>query len=312
MKQFTKLSDVDDPRHLIDLAFAFKQDPYRSPSGERRTLGLIFLNPSLRTRMSTQKAAIQLGMHVMVMNMNTEGWQLEMQDGTVMKSDKQEHIRDAMRVISEYVDVIGIRTFPGLKDRDEDYAETVLTAASNYASVPVISLESATRHPLQSLADIVTICELKLQKPKVVLTWAPHPRALPQAVANSFLEWIKIIDADVTLACPKGYELAPEFMENASLIHDQEQAFAGADIIYAKNWSSYLHYGEILPVADNWTVDEQKMKLTNNAKFMHCLPIRRNVVATDHVLDHQSVIYQQAGNRTWAAQAVLQTILESL
>jgi N-succinyl-L-ornithine transcarbamylase len=262
--------------------------------------------------MSTQKAAIQLGMHVMVMNMNTEGWQLEMQDGTVMKSDKQEHIRDAMRVISEYVEVIGIRTFPGLKDRHEDYAETVLTAASNYASVPVISLESATRHPLQSLADIVTISELKLQKPKVVLTWAPHPRALPQAVANSFLEWIRVIDADVTLACPKGYELAPEFMENASLIHDQEQAFAGADIIYAKNWSSYLHYGEILPVADNWTVDEQKMKLTNNAKFMHCLPIRRNVVATDHVLDHQSVIYQQAGNRTWAAQAVLQTILESL
>lgn len=312
MNQFTKLSDVSDPHKLIDLALDFKQDPYRSNSGERKTLGLLFLNPSLRTRLSTQKAAMQLGMQVMVMNMNEDGWKLEMQDGAVMKGDKQEHIKDAMRVISEYVDIIGIRTFPGLKDRDTDYAESIMSAAVRYANVPVISLESATRHPLQSLADLVTIRELQLRKPRVVLSWAPHPRALPQAVSNSFLEWIKITDADVVVACPAGYELASEFMDGTTVLNDQNEAFADADIIYTKNWSSYKHYGEILPVSEDWTVNAEKMALTNNAKFMHCLPIRRNVIATDEVLDNHSVIYQQAGNRTWAAQAVIETILSAL
>lgn len=312
MNQFTKLSDVSDPHKLIDLALDFKKDPYRSNSGERKTLGLLFLNPSLRTRLSTQKAAMQLGMQVMVMNMNEDGWKLEMQDGAVMKGDKQEHIKDAMRVISEYVDIIGIRTFPGLKDRDTDYAESIMSAAVRYANVPVISLESATRHPLQSLADLVTIRELQLRKPRVVLSWAPHPRALPQAVSNSFLEWIKITDADVVVACPAGYELASEFMDGTTVLNDQNEAFADADIIYTKNWSSYKHYGEILPVSEDWTVNAEKMALTNNAKFMHCLPIRRNVIATDEVLDNHSVIYQQAGNRTWAAQAVIETILSAL
>lgn len=255
---------------------------------------------------------MQLGMDVMVMNMSSDGWKLEMNDGTVMQGEAQEHIKDAIRVISEYVDMIGIRTFPGLKDRDSDYSEPVLSAVLKYATVPVISLESAIRHPLQSLADLVTIRELNLKKPRVVLSWAPHPRALPQAVSNSFLEWIKTTDSEVIVACPKGYELAPQFMEGTTLIHDQREAFQGADVIYAKNWSSYLHYGEILPVSDNWTIDEEKMSLTSNGRFMHCLPIRRNVIATDAVLDEQSVIYQQAGNRTWAAQAVLETLLKSL
>ena len=312
MRNFTCLNDAEAPDELVRLALGFKQDPYRSSSGKNRILGLIFLNPSLRTRLSTQKAAMQLGMQVMVMNMNTEGWKLEMEDGTVMRGDSQEHIRDAIRVISEYVDILGIRTFPGLKDRDADYAEKVLNAVVENATVPVISLESATRHPLQSLADIVTIRELGLKAPRVVLSWAPHPRALPQAVPNSFLEWIKVTDADITVACPKGYELAPEFMEGTTLEHDQEKAFRDADIIYAKNWSSYQHYGEILPVTEDWTITEDKMKLTNNGRFMHCLPIRRNVIATDAVLDDHSVIYQQAGNRTWAAQAVLETILNSI
>jgi len=312
MKQFTRLSDTNDPKALIDLALSFKSDPYKSRSGERKLLGLLFLNPSLRTRLSTQKAAMQLGMQVMVMNMNNDGWKLEMEDGTVMKGEKQEHIKDAMRVISEYVDIIGIRTFPGLRDRQADYAESILSAAVRYARVPVISLESATRHPLQSLADMVTISELGISKPRVVLSWAPHPRALPQAVSNSFLEWIKATDADIVVTCPKGYELADEFMEGTELSHDQNDAFADADIIYAKNWSSYHHYGEILPVAGDWTITAEKMALTNNGQFMHCLPIRRNVIATDDVLDHHSLIYEQAGNRTWAAQAVLETILSAL
>ncbi|MEJ2005810.1 MAG: acetylornithine carbamoyltransferase [Cyclobacteriaceae bacterium] len=294
------------------MALSFKNDPYRSRSGQRKMLGLLFLNPSLRTRLSTQKAAMQLGLQVMVMNMNSEGWQLEMEDGVVMKADKQEHIKDAMRVISTYVDIIGIRTFPGLKDREADYAESIMSAALSYATVPVISLESATRHPLQSLADLVTIHELKIKKPRVVLSWAPHPRALPQAVSNSFLEWIKTTDAQVTVACPKGYELALEFMEGTELIHNQNEAFRKADVIYAKNWSSYQHYGEILPVQEDWTITSEKMALTNEAKFMHCLPIRRNVIASDEVLDNQSVIYEQAGNRTWAAQAVLEKILTAL
>ncbi len=312
MNQFTRLSDVKDPGLLIKRGLELKADPFTSNIGERKVLGLLFLNPSLRTRLSTQKAAMNLGMQVMVMNMNSEGWKLEMEDGTVMKGDAQEHIKDAIRVISEYVDVIGIRTFPGLVDREADYSEKILSAVLKYATVPVISLESATRHPLQSLADMITISELGIPKPKVVLSWAPHPRALPQAVSNSFLEWVKVMNADVVLTCPKGYELAEEFTKGIPIIHDQMEAFENADVIYGKNWSSYQHYGEILPVQENWTIDSEKMKVTNNARFMHCLPVRRNVVVSDDVLDHESIIYQQAGNRTWAAQAVLESILDQL
>lgn len=305
MKNFTRLSDTDTPEELIESALRFKKDPFASSSGKQKTLGLLFLNPSLRTRLSTQKAAANLGMQVMVMNAGADGWKLEFEDGVVMDGDTQEHIRDAVRVICEYVDIIGVRTFPGLKNREEDYSEKILSTILRYATRPVLSLESAIRHPLQSLADMVTIRELGLVRPKVVLSWAPHPRSLPQAVANSFLEWVKITDAQVTLACPKGYELADEFISGVGITHDQAEAFRGADIIYAKNWSSYHHYGERLPVRDDWMITAEKMKLTNKGRFMHCLPIRRNVIASDKVLEDHSVIYQQAGNRVFAAQAVL-------
>ncbi len=306
MKNFTKLEDVGDPEPLIQSALSFKKQPYQA-SHNHKTVGLIFLNPSLRTRLSTQKAALNLGMDVMVMNMNNDGWQLEMQDGTIMDGGSQEHIKDAIRVISEYVDILGIRTFPGLNDRDSDYNEQILSKVLQYAGVPVVSLESAIRHPLQSLADLVTIRETGIARPKVVLSWAPHPKALPQAVANSFLEWTR--GMDVTLACPPGYELAEEFTRGIPIVHDQRAAFEGADIIYTKNWSSYQDYGKVLETSDAWMVTAEKMALTNQGKFMHCLPIRRNVVATDEVLDQHSIIYQQAGNRTWAAQAVLNALL---
>ncbi len=305
MKNFTRLQDAGPVDELIETALRFKNDPFSSRSGDRKTLGLLFLNPSLRTRLSTQKAASNLGMHVMVMNANADGWKLELEDGVVMDGDTQEHISDAVRVICEYVDIIGVRTFPGLKNREEDYAEKVLSSVLKYSTKPVLSLESAIRHPLQSLADVVTIRELGLVRPKVVLSWAPHPRALPQAVPNSFLEWVKATDAEIILACPKGYELAEEFTTGIQITHNQGEAFREADIIYAKNWSSYLHYGERLPVQEDWTITADKMKTTRNGKFMHCLPIRRNVIATDEVLEHHSVIYQQAANRVYAAQAVL-------
>jgi N-succinyl-L-ornithine transcarbamylase len=311
MKNFIRLSDVSNPSSLVEQALKFKKDPFSSQSGARKTLGLLFFNPSLRTRLSTQKAAQNLGMNVMIMNVDSDGWKLEFEDGAIMDGNAQEHISDAIRVISEYVDIIGVRTFPGLKNREEDYAEKVISAILTYSTKPVVSLESATRHPLQSLADIVTIRELGLVRPRVVLSWAPHPRALPQAVPNSFVEWVKSTDAEVIVACPKGYELADEFMEGVTLSHDQNKAFEGADIIYAKNWSSYQHYGERLPVQENWTITEEKMKLTNHGRFMHCLPIRRNVIATDGVLENHSVIYQQAGNRVFAAQAVLDKLCQA-
>ncbi len=312
MKNFISLNDTaGSPDELIDLALRFKQDPFSSRTGHRKTLGLLFLNPSLRTRLSTQKAGHNLGMQVMVMNMDSEGWKLEMEDGSVMDGASQEHIKDAIRVICEYVDVIGVRTFPGLKSREEDYGEKIMSSIVKHANKPVLSLESATRHPLQSLADLVTIREMGITRPKVVLSWAPHPRALPQAVPNSFLEWVKATNAEVTVTCPKGYELSDEFMQGTHLVHNQEEAFDGADVIYAKNWSSYQHYGERLPVQEDWTITKAKMGLTNNGKFMHCLPVRRNVIATDEVLDNHSVIYQQAGNRVFAAQAVLEKLLQS-
>ncbi|TRX62153.1 N-acetylornithine carbamoyltransferase [Fulvivirga sp. M361] len=309
MQKFTSADDVESIPLLVEEALQLKADPNQSKIGHHKTLGLVFFNPSLRTRLSTQKAAYSLGMNVIVMNVSQDGWKIEFEDGTIMDGEGQEHIKDAVKVISSYVHVLGVRTFPGLYNREEDYSEKVLRQFVEHSEVPVISLESATLHPLQSLADMVTIEEHHIKKPKVVLSWAPHPKILPQAVANSFLQWIKKTDAEIVMTCPEGYELAESFMEGIEITYHQQRAFEKADFIYAKNWSGYQQYGKQLPVKEDWTITEEKMALTNQGKFMHCLPIRRNVVATDGVID-QSIVYQQAKNRECAAQAVLKNILE--
>jgi N-succinyl-L-ornithine transcarbamylase len=250
-------------------------------------------------------------MDVMVMNVGADSWQLEMNEGVIMNGDKAEHVSEAAAVIGQYCDIVGVRSFPGLVDREYDYSELVLKQFMKFTGKPIVSLESATRHPLQSLTDLITITEYKtVERPKVVLTWAPHVKALPQCVPNSFAEWMNIANVDFTIAHPKGYELAPEFSGNAKICYDPKEAFEGADFIYAKNWSSYEDYGKILSSDPAWTVSEEKMKLTNNAKFMHCLPVRRNVVVDDAVIDSaNSIVVQQAGNRVWAAQTVLKEIL---
>ncbi|MFW6157350.1 MAG: N-acetylornithine carbamoyltransferase [Balneolaceae bacterium] len=310
MNHFTTVNDVPDVNRLVDESIALKAEPFQSKIGTDRALGLLFLNPSLRTRMSTQRAAGNLGMQVMVLNIDKDGWKLEFEDGAVMDGGTQEHIKDAARVLSQYCEVLGIRSFAGLKDREEDDSERILRQFMEHASVPVVSLESATLHPLQSLADMMTIRETGIQRPKVAVTWAPHPKPLPQAVVNSFLEWVPHIDAEVTLAHPEGYDLNPKFTQGLEVTNNQEEALAGADFVYTKSWSSYVHYGERPPVKENWTVSKEKMALTNSGRFMHCLPIRRNVVATDEVID-RSLVYEQARNRVFSAQAVLKTLLEN-
>jgi len=311
MKQFTSVKDVPfSVNELIAKAAAIKKSPYSSKIGQNKTLGLIFFNPSLRTRMSTQKAASNLGMNVITMNIGEEGWKLEMEDGTRMDGGAQEHIKDAVKVMSQYVDILGVRSFAKLKNREEDYSEIVLNQFIKHAEVPIISLESAIRHPLQSLADFLTISEQKVKKPKIVVTWAPHPRALPQAVVNSFLEWGRLTEADIVLTYPKGYELDPQFTEGIEVVNNQNEAMEGADIVYTKNWSSYSKYGKILDISDSWMITPKKMELTHNGKFMHCLPVRRNIVVHDEVLDH-SLVYEQAKNRVFSAQAVLKQLLES-
>ncbi len=315
MKQFTSVHDVQNIQKLVDLGLELKNDPFKYESlGRRKTMGIIFLNPSLRTRLSTQKAAANLGMNTMVMNFTGEGWNLETKEGVVMDGGSQEHIKEAAAVIGMYCDIIGIRSFPKFENREDDYADQIIKDVIKYSGKPVVSLESAIRHPLQSLADLITMEELKtVEKPKVVLTWAPHPRALPQAVSNSFAEWVLGANMDLTITHPEGYELSEEFTNGATIEYDQQKAFEGADFIYAKNWSSYNDYGKILSTDNSWIVDEAKMKLTNNGKFMHCLPVRRNVVVSDGVLDSESsVVIQQAGNREWSAQAVIKTMLDSL
>jgi N-succinyl-L-ornithine transcarbamylase len=271
------------------------------------------MNPSLRTRLSTQKAGLNLGMDVMVMNFSGEGWALETEEGVIMNGDKAEHIKEAAAVVGEYCDIIGLRSFPGLKDKVLDYKDHVINEFVKYAGVPIVNLESATVHPCQSLADIMTIEETKkVKKPRVVLTWAPHPRALPQSVGNSFAQWITRTDYDFVIANPEGYDLSKEFTGSARVVHNPDEAYKGADFIYAKNWSSFESYGQILSQDSNWMVDERKMHLTNNAKFMHCLPVRRNVVVSDAVIDSKnSIVIQEAGNREWAAQAVLKKILSN-
>jgi N-succinyl-L-ornithine transcarbamylase len=314
MKHFLNIGDVEDINALVKEALFCKQNPRGDLElGKNKTLGLIFMNPSLRTRLSTQKAGINLGMDVMVMNFSGEGWALETEEGVIMNGDKAEHIKEAAAVVGEYCDIIGLRSFPGLKDRDLDYKDHVINEFVKYAGVPIVNLESATVHPCQSLADIVTIEETKTKnRPKVVLTWAPHPRALPQSVPNSFAEWINKMDYDFVIANPEGYDLSRDFTGAAKVVHNPEEAYERADFIYAKNWSSYENYGQILSTDPNWMVDEKKMKLTNNAKFMHCLPVRRNVVVSDAVIDSEnSIVIREAANREWAAQAVLKQLLKN-
>ena len=315
MKLFTSVNDVTDINALVAEALALKENPYAHQRlGKNKTLGLVFLNPSLRTRMSTQKAAMNLGMNVMVLNIDKEGWALELRDGAIMNGTTVEHIREAAAVMGQYVDIMGVRSFTGLKDRDEDYTETIFNKFVQFCGVPLVSLESATRHPLQSLADIVTITELKTKpRPKVVLTWAPHIKPLPQAVPNSFAEWMCKADVDFTITHPAGYELFTDFTKGANITHNQDEALAGADFIYVKNWSAYEPYGQIIGEHTDWMLTNNKLKNTNNAKVMHCLPVRRNLELSDEILDGpNSIVVHEAANRVWAAQAVLKQMLESL
>jgi N-succinyl-L-ornithine transcarbamylase len=315
MKLFTSVHDLADIHQLISEAILLKKKPYVDEQlGKHKTLGLIFLNPSLRTRLSTQKAALNLGMQVMVMNLDKEGWALETQDGVIMNGATVEHIREAAGVMGEYCDIIGFRSFPSLVNREEDYSEEIFNKFIKFCGVPVVSLESATRHPLQSLADLITIEELKkTEKPKVVLTWAPHIKPLPQAVANSFAEWINKTDYDFVITHPEGYDLAPEFTGNAIVTNHQDEALDGADFVYVKNWSSYNDYGKILTSGEGWMMTNEKLKLTNNAGIMHCLPVRRGLELAHEILDGpNSLVLNQANNRVWAAQAVLKSILEGL
>ena len=312
MKHFISPKDVVDLPILLQEAIIQKKVPFGDKHlGRNKTIGLLFFNSSLRTRLSTQRAAQNLGMEVIVMNVSQDSWGLEFEDGAIMNGDKAEHIKEAAAVVGQYCDIIGVRSFPTLTDREKDYSEHVINQFVKYAGVPIVSLESATRHPLQSLADVLTIEELKTKpRPKVVLSWAPHVKALPQAVPNSFAEWMNMAEVDFEITHPKGYELHPDYVGNAKINYNQAEAFEGADFIYAKNWSSYTDYGKILSQDPAWMITQAKMALTNNAKFMHCLPVRRNVVVEDAVLDSpNSVVIQEAGNRIWAAQAVLKKIL---
>lgn len=314
MKQFTSVDDVSDLNKLLQTAFEVKKNPFaQEHMGRHKSMCLLFFNSSLRTRLSTQQAAFRLGLHTVVFDINQGGWNLEFEDGTVMRGDKAEHVKEAAAVIGQYFDIIGIRTFAGLKNKQEDYAEHIIRQFARYAGKPIVNLESPTRHPLQSFTDLITIEEhKKTEKPKVVLTWAPHPRALPQAVANSFVEWIKQTSYELIVTHPKGYELAEEFTQGVTVTYHQKEAFEQADFIYAKNWSAYDDYGKILQDDNEWMVTMDKMQLTNEAKFMHCLPVRRNVIVEDAVLDSpHSIVIPQAANRVVAAQTVLQTLLQS-
>lgn len=313
MENFFSIKDVKNINALLANALEVKANPIANKElGRNKTLGLIFYNSSLRTRISSQKAAYNLGMDVIVLNIGSDGWELESKDGVVMDKGTAEHIKEAAAVISEYVDVIGIRCFASLKDRAVDYSEEVLQNFIKHATVPIVNLESSTLHPLQSFADLITIETNKTkQRPKVVLTWAPHPRALPQAVANSFIEWMKEADVELVVTHPKGYELAPEFTNGIATEYDQKKAFEGADFIYAKNWSSYTKYGQILNSDLSWCVNSDKMSVTNNAKFMHCLPVRRNVVVSDEVIDSEnSIVIEQASNRVVSIQTILQELIK--
>ena len=317
MKKFTCVGDIGDLRAAVAEAMEVKRDRFAfTHLGKNRTLLMIFFNSSLRTRLSTQKAAMNLGMNVMVLDVNQGVWKLETERGVVMDGDKAEHLLEAIPVMASYCDVIGVRAFAQLNNKAEDYEERIIEQFIRYSGRPVFSMEAATRHPLQSFADLITIEEYKKkERPKVVLTWAPHPKALPQAVPNSFAEWMNATDYEFVITHPKGYELAPEFVGDARVEYDQRKAFEGADFIYAKNWSAYAdpNYGKVLSTDRDWTVDAGKMVLTSNAFFMHCLPVRRNMIVTDEVIESpQSIVIPEAMNREISAQVVLKRILENL
>ena len=315
MKSFLHVSDIGDLKKALAEAAAVKADPYGwAHLGVHRTIILVFFNSSLRTRLSSQKAALNLGLDPIVLNIGKESWQLETRLGVVMDGDKSEHLREAIPVIGSYCDLIGVRAFAGLEDYAYDYAETVLQQFIDYSGRPVISLESATVHPCQAFADLITIEEYKTKpRPKVVLSWAPHPRALPQAVPNSFAEWMNAADVDFVITHPEGYELDPRFVGGASVEYDQMKAFEGADFIYAKNWSAVGAYGQILSKDSSWTVGRRQMAVTDDAFFMHCLPVRRNMIVTDEVIDSpKSLVIPEAANRVVSAQVVMKRMLESL
>lgn len=315
---YLSVKDIDSISEWVSEARNLKEKPLSHRDlGKDKTIGLLFFNPSLRTRLSTQKAAQNLGMATMVMNFDKEGWALEYEDGTIMDQGKSEHIKEAAQVISQFCDIIAIRAFASLEDKEKDKAEIVLNGFAKYATVPVVNMESSVGHPLQALADAITLEEdkdrLKGRKPKVVLSWAPHPKALPHAVANSFVEMMQKQEAEFVITHPKGYELDPEITGTSEIEYDQAKAFEGADYIYTKNWSSFNEYGKVLSKDASWIISADKMALTNNARFMHCLPVRRNVVVEDAVLDDpNSLVIKQANNRTFSAQVVLKKILEEL
>ncbi|MEY3192404.1 MAG: hypothetical protein RI982_175 [Bacteroidota bacterium] len=322
MKQFISVKDVQDMNALVAKALSYKKSPFSDKKlGADKRIGLLFLNPSLRTRLSTQVAAQNLGMEPIVFNVDKEGWALEFTEGAIMNGTTVEHIKDAAPILGNYFDILCMRTFPGLEDKQADYSEKIIKQFIKYAGIPVVSLESATLHPLQSLTDIITIQEsiasnanFKNKKPKVVLTWAPHIKPIPQCVANSFSEWVGAWgEADFVITHPEGYALSTEFTKGATIEHNQEQALKDADFVYVKNWSSYEQYGKVLSTDASWMMTNKKLALTNNAKVMHCLPVRRNVELSDEILDGpNSLVTQEASNRVWAAQAVLAEILKAI
>ena len=310
MKNYTSINDILNVSKIVKEAIQLKKTQFDFKIlGANKTLVMLFFNSSLRTRLSTEKAAINLGMNVMILNVN-DAWNLEYEDGTIMNLNTAEHVKEAAQVISQYADVIAIRAFPSLIDKKKDESEFVLNSFKKHATVPIVNMESATAHPLQALADAITIEELKIKnKPKVVLSWAPHPKPLPQAVANSFVAMMRKLDVELSITNPKGYDLSSEITKNTPINHNQEDALKEADFVYVKNWSSYSDYGKILSQDSNWMMTKEKL---GSAKFMHCLPVRRNVVVEDEVLDsEQSAVIKQANNRTYAAQIVLKNVLEN-
>lgn len=316
MKQFLSVNDAPDLKGLVQKALGYKANPLADKQlGQGKTMGMLFLNPSMRTRLSTQLAAKNLGMDAIVFNVGAEGWALEFEDEAIMSGTTVEHVKDAAPILGNYFDVLGIRTFPGLQNKEDDYSELYIRQFIKYANIPVVSLESATLHPLQSLTDIITITETfkEKRKPKIVLTWAPHVKALPQCVANSFSQWVNAWgDADFVITHPEDYELDEKFTRGAKIIQDQDEALKGADFVYVKNWSTYKDYGRIYCNDPEWMLTNEKLALTNNARLMHCLPVRRNVELSDEALDSKhSIVTQQASNRVWAAQAVLSEILKN-
>lgn len=317
MRNFISVNDIIDLKSAIEEAFEIKADRYKyCDLGKNRTLMMVFFNSSLRTRLSTQKAAMNLGMNVIVLDINQGAWKLETERGVIMDGDKPEHILEAIPVMGSYCDVIGVRSFARLENKEEDYNEVIINQFIKYSGRPVFSMEAATQHPLQSFADLITIEEYKKTScPKVVLTWAPHPKALPQAVPNSFAEWMNTTDYEFVITHPKGYELDSSFVGKARVEYDQMKAFEGADFVYAKNWAAYTgdNYGKVLCDDRSWTISERQMAVTNDAYFMHCLPVRRNMIVTDDVIESpRSLVIPEAANREISATVVLKRILEGL